>query len=327
MSMSGINAQSIKELRERTQAGMSDCKSALVEAEGDMEKAVEVILKKGLAKSAKRAGAVAAEGEVRASVAADKQSATIVEVNIQTDFAARNDAFKHFVGQVLEVAEKSTHHADLHTQIHPGHGKTVGDIAVELTGKIGEKIQVRRWARVEIPAGKHGLAHAYVHMGGKIGVILALETGTAAAAADPQIATLADDLAMHVAASTTLLVLRRGDIAADEAAKQKDIFSAQLKEDPKTAAKEAQWPKMVEGKLNKWYSEVALLEQESVVTKSDDAGKPLPAEKIEKLLEKAGKALGTTVAIDRFVRFERGEGIARENKDDFAAEVAKMAGG
>jgi elongation factor Ts len=325
MSMSGINAQSIKELRERTSAGMSDCKSALVEAEGDMEKAVEIILKKGIVKSAKRAGAVAAEGEVRASVAADKQSATIVEVNIQTDFAARNDAFKEFVSKVLAVAERSTHGADLHTELH-AHGKTVGDIAVELTGKIGEKVQVRRWARVEVPAGKHGLAHAYVHMGGKIGVILALETGTAAAAASPELASLVDDLAMHVAASTPL-VLRRSEISADEAAKQKEIFVAQLKEDPKTAAKEAQWPKMIEGKLNKWYSEVALLEQESVVTKSDDAGKPIPTEKIEKLLEKAGKALGTTVAIDRFVRFERGEGIVKENKDDFAAEVARMAGG
>src|SRR5262245_4006250 len=104
--MSGINAQSIKELRERTQAGMSDCKSALVEAEGDMEKAVEIILKKGLAKSAKRAGAVASEGEVRASVADGKQSATVVEVNIQTDFSARSDLFKAFVGDVLNVAEK-----------------------------------------------------------------------------------------------------------------------------------------------------------------------------------------------------------------------------
>src|SRR5689334_6776842 len=111
--MSGINAQSIKELRERTQAGMSDCKGALVEAEGDMEKAVEIILKKGLAKSAKRAGAVASEGEVRASVSGDKRSATVVEVNIQTDFAARNDAFKAFVGEVLAVAEKAPAGADL----------------------------------------------------------------------------------------------------------------------------------------------------------------------------------------------------------------------
>src|SRR5262249_31485746 len=144
--MSGINAQSIKELRERTQAGMSDCKSALVEAEGDMEKAVEIILKKGQAKVAKRAGAVATEGEVRASVAPDKRSATIVEVNIQTDFAARNDAFKGFVGDVLAIAEKTALGADLAQQ--PLAGKTVGAVADDLTAKIGEKVAVRRWDRL-----------------------------------------------------------------------------------------------------------------------------------------------------------------------------------
>src|SRR5262252_4987432 len=158
--MSGINAQAIKELRERTQAGMSDCKSALTEAEGNMEKAVEIILKKGLAKSAKKAGMVASEGEVRASVAADGKSATIVEVNIQTDFAARNDAFRAFVGQVLKAAETAPAGIDLHTHVVPG-GKTIGDVAIELTGRIGEKITVRRWAQVAVAPGKHGLAAEY----------------------------------------------------------------------------------------------------------------------------------------------------------------------
>lgn len=315
--MSGINAQSIKELRERTQAGMSDCKGALTEAEGDMEKAVEIILKKGLAKSAKRAGAVASEGEVRASVAADKRSATIVEVNIQTDFAARNDAFKTYVGQVLAVAEKSTHGADLHTQVIPGHGKTVGDVAIELTGKIGEKIQVRRWVRVELPEGKLGLAHAYVHLGGKIGVILAVETDTAAVAEHAEVVKFVDDTAMQIAAMNPLVV-KRTDVTAEHVAKQREIFEGQLREDPKTASKEAQWPKMIEGKLNKWYSEIALIEQESVV---------VPGQTIDKLREAAAKAAGGSVTFTRFVRFERGEGIEKANKDDFAAEVAKMAAG
>ncbi len=315
--MSGINAQAIKELRERTQAGMSDCKSALTETEGDMEKAVVIIQKKGLAKSGKRAGAVASEGEVRASVAADKQSATLVEVNIQTDFAARNDDFKHYVGQVLAIAETATHGADLHTVVIPGHTKTVGDVAVELTGKIGEKVQVRRWARVEVPAGKHGVAHAYVHMGGKIGVVLAIETETAAAASHAEVVKFVDDTAMQIAAMNPL-ILQRSEVDADHAAKQKEIFQAQLKEDPKTAAKEAQWPKMIEGKLNKWFSEITLLEQESVVT---------PGHTIEKLREAASKAAGAKVTVLRFVRFERGEGVAKVEKDDFAAEVARMAGG
>jgi elongation factor Ts len=312
--MSGINAAAIKELRERTSAGMSDCKAALVEAEGDMEKAVEVILKKGLVKSAKKAGAVASEGEVRAAVSADKRAATIVEVNIQTDFSARSDEFRAFVGEVLAAAEKAPHGADLSTQALAS-GQTVADGAVALTGKIGEKIQARRWERVEI--GQHGLAHAYVHMGGKIGVVLALETGTDAAAAHADVLKFADDTAMQIAAMNPL-VLKRDQVDADAVAKQKEIFEALMKEDPKMVGKEAMWPKMIDGKVNKWFSEIVLLEQESVVT---------PGHTIEKLREAAAKAAGTTVTIARFVRFERGEGIVKEHKDDFAAEVAKMAGG
>jgi elongation factor Ts len=309
--MSGINAQSIKELRERTQAGMSDCKSALVEAEGNMEKAVEIILKKGLAKSAKRAGAVATEGEVRASVAADKRSATLVEVNIQTDFAARNDAFKGFVGEVLAVAEKAPAGADLSKE--PLQGKTVADVAAELTGKIGEKIAVRRWDRVEVASGKAGLAHAYVHLGGKIGVVLAIETDSAAVAEHAEVAKFVDDTAMQIAAMNPLY-LARTDVAAETIEKQKVIYEGQLREDPKPKP-EASWPKIIEGKLNKWYTEVALLEQESVV---------VPGQAIDKLRAAAAKAAGGSVTITRFVRYERGEGIDK-GTSDFAAEVAKMA--
>ncbi len=309
-----VNASAIKELRERTQAGMSDCKAALEEAAGDMDKAVEVILKKGLAKSAKKAGNVAAEGEVKASVASDKRAATIVEVNIQTDFAARNEAFKKFVHDVHALAEKAVHGTDLHQ--HKVADKTVGEMAIELTAKIGEKIAVRRWDRVEIGAGKHGVCAAYVHLGGRIGVVIAVEAETAAAASHADVQKFADDCCLQIA-SMRALVLKRGDVAAADIEKQKEIFQAQLKEDPKTAAKEAQWPKMIEGKVNKWYSESVLLEQESVVT---------PGQTIDKLREAAGKAAGANVVITRFVRFELGEGIDKGPKDDFASEVAKMAG-
>ena len=318
-----VTPQAIKELRERTQAGMSDCKSALVEAGGDMEKAVEIILKKGLAKSAKRAGAVAAEGEVRAAVVESKQAANIVEVNIQTDFAARNDQFKAFVGEVLHALHAAPAGADAHSiQLS---GKTIGELATDLTAKIGEKIHVRRWSRVEIPAGKHGVAHAYVHLGGKIGVVLTIETGTADAAKSAQVAELADDIAMHIAA-TGPVSLRRDEISEDRKAQQKTIFEAQLAEDPKQKDHKERWGKIIEGKFNKWYSESVLLEQESVVTKTNEKGDPLPAEKISVILEKAGKALGTSVTVGAFVRFERGEGIEKA-QGDFAAEVAKMAGG
>lgn len=313
--MSGISAQAIKELRERTQAGMSDCKSALVEAEGDMEKAVEIILKKGLAKSVKKAGAVATEGEVRAAVAASKRVATIVEVNIQTDFSARNEQFKEFVGHVLAAAEAAPLGADILTQ--PSADGTIGDEAVALTGKIGEKISPRRWSRLAIPEGKHGLTHAYVHMGGKIGVVLALETETEAAASHPEVVKFADDTAMQIAAMNALVV-RRDEVSDELTAKQKEIYQAQMREDPKLASKEAHWPKMIEGKVNKWYSEIALLEQESVV---------VPGNTVQQLCDAAGKAAGAKVSVVRFVRYERGEGIQKVAKDDFAAEVAKMAGG
>jgi elongation factor Ts len=301
-----VDLKLVKELRERTSAGMSDCKSALEESAGDMEKAVEIILKKGLAKSAKRAGAVAAEGEVRASIAGDKRAATIVEVNIQTDFAARNDTFKAFVGDVLALAEKTPLGADLGAQM--------------LAGKIGEKISVRRWDRLEIAAGKHGVAHAYVHMGGKIGVALAVETETADAAKHAEVLKFADDTAMQIAAMTPLY-LQRGDVPADAIAKQKEIYEGQLREDPKPKP-EAAWPKIIEGKLNKWYSEVCLLEQESATAAAE--GKP--GTTIDALRSAAAKAAGAGVTLVKFLRFERGEGIEKKS-DDFAAEVAKMAGG
>ncbi len=311
--MSGVTPQAIKELRERTQAGMSDCKNALVEAGGEMEKAVEIILKKGLAKSAKRASAVATEGEVRAALSADKRAATMVEVNIQTDFAARSEGFQKFVGDVMTVAVAAETGSDLNKA--PLAGKTVGEVAAELTGKIGEKIDVRRWERISVPAGKKGLATAYVHMGGKIGVILAIETESEAAAAHAEVVKFAEDTAMQVAAMTPL-VLKREDVAADQIAKQKEIFEGQLREDPKPKP-EAAWPKIIEGKLVKWYSEIALLEQESVVT---------PGQTIDKLREAASKAAGAPVFITGFVRFERGEGLTKK-EDNFAEEVAKMAGG
>jgi elongation factor Ts len=310
--MATVTPQMIKELRDRTQAGMSDCKGALTEAEGDMEKAVEIILKKGQAKSAKRAGAVATEGEVRASVSPDKRAATVVEVNSQTDFVARNDQFQKFVGDVLALAEKTAQGADLGAA--PLDGKTVADAASDLTAKIGEKIAVRRWARVEVAAGKLGLAHSYTHLGGKIGVVLALETDSAATAAHAATAELADTIAMQIAAMNPG-VLERGEVDAAEVAKQREIFEAQLAEDPKPKPKEA-WPKIIEGKVNKWFSEVALLEQESVQT---------PGQTIDKLRQAAEKTAGGTITVKAFVRFERGEGLSKK-QDDFAAEVAKMAG-
>src|SRR5262245_56034271 len=171
--MSNVTAQMVKELRERTQAGMSDCKNALVEAGGDMEKAVEIILKKGIVKAAARAGRVATEGEVRTHVSADGKRGTIVEVNCQTDFVARGDEFKSFVGQVLEVATTLPKGADLLSAKLPS-GQTVEEARQAMVGKTGENTVVRRWEALEA-AGAHGIVHAYVHMGGKLAVLVDAE--------------------------------------------------------------------------------------------------------------------------------------------------------
>jgi elongation factor Ts len=304
--------QQVKELRDRTQAGLNDCRGALVEADGDMEKAVEIILKKGLAKSAKRAGAVASEGRVAATVAADGKSGIVVEVNIQTDFAARNEDFLAFVDNVVKVAEGAPADADLSALPYPAGGGTVEDVRQALVGKLGENITVRRWAKLTVDAG---LVHSYVHMGGKIAVLLTVKLGDQAAAKSPALLKFVDDTAMQVAGMAPLY-LDPSEVPENDKAKQTEIYQAQLAEEGKP---EKAWPKIIEGKLAKWMKEICLVEQASV----------LETEKTIKQLTAAVAAeVGTTVTIERFVRFERGEGIVDAKKnEDFAAEVMKMSQG
>jgi elongation factor Ts len=310
--MAQVNMQLVKELRDRTAAGLNDCKAALVEAEGHLEKAVEVILKKGLAKSAKRAGAVASEGLVITRVSPDGHVGVIAEVNIQTDFAARNDEFKAFADKVVEAALKAKVGADLGAEPFPGGTGTIEDNRAALVGKLGENITVRRWDRLAIDGA--GRVHSYVHMGGKIGVLLAVRTGSEAAAKAPSFEKFADDSAMQIAAMAPQF-LNVSEMPADARQKQADIFDAQLIEEGKP---DAARPKIIEGKLAKWAKEVCLLEQQSVL----DAEKTVDA-----LRASLAKELGAEVTLSRFVRFQLGEGIEKPTGPDFAAEVAKMAGG
>jgi elongation factor Ts len=304
--------QQVKELRDRTQAGLNDCRSALVEADGDMDKAIEIILKKGLAKSAKRAGAVATEGLVLTSITADGKSGVIVEVNIQTDFAARNEEFVQFAHKVLEVAKQAEAGADLGTAAMPGGSGTVDEARQALVGKLGENITIRRWERVAVKDS--GRVQSYVHMGGKIGVLLAVSVGTDAAAKSVELGKLADDVAMQVAAMNPPF-LSADEVPQAEKDKQAEIFDAQLTAEGKP---EKVRPKIVEGKIAKWLKEVCLLEQQSV----------LETEKtVDQLRSELAKQLGTDVGFVRYARFQVGEGIEKVQKDDFASEVAKMAGG
>jgi elongation factor Ts len=309
----------VKELRDRTGAGLNDCRSALVDAAGDMEAAVGIILKKGLAKSAKRAGSVATEGVVAARVAADGRSGVIAEVNIQTDFAARNAEFLAFVEDVVSVAMQSEAGADLGSKPAPGGSGTLEEKRQALVAKLGENIQVRRWDRVAVQDG--GLVHSYVHMGGKIGVILAVETAHSVAsgnvagggAKNEVLGKFVEETAMQIAGMSPQFVDASRVPAADKD-KQREIFEGQLAEEGKP---EAARPKIVEGKLAKWLKEVCLIDQTSVI----DADKT-----VEQVRAAAEKELGSKLAIKAFVRYERGEGLATPQGPDFADEARRMAG-
>jgi elongation factor Ts len=310
--MAAVTPALIKELRERTSAGMSDCKNALVESEGDLEKAVEIILKKGIVKAAARAGKVASEGEVATWVSPDGKKGVIVEVNCQTDFVARGDDFKKFVSDVVAVASSLPKGSDLGAAKYPGGSKTIDEVRAELVGRIGENMVVRRWDLVE--ASGHGIVHAYVHMGGKLAVLLAAEPPTADKRTDANFKAFVENCAMQVAAMGPLVV-NKNDLGQAQIDKQKEIFQAQLKEEGKP---EAAWPKIVEGKVAKWYTEVTLLGQDNVW----DQG----AGSVDKMRQELGKKLGGEVKLTGFVRFNLGEGIEKKT-EDLAAEVAKTIGG
>jgi elongation factor Ts len=310
MAKKEITAAMVKELRERTQVGMADCKNALVEAEGDMDKAVEVILKSGKAKAAARAGRIATEGEVRTLVSADAKNGVIVEVNCQTDFVSRGEEFKNFVTKVAEVASTAAKEADLGAQKFPGSDNTVDAARQELVAKTGENMVIRRWERLEAK-GPHSLVHAYVHMGGKLAVLLSVEAPSASAKNSAPFLQFVDNCAMQIAAMNPMVV-HKDEVAAHHVAKQKEIFQAQLKEEKKP---EAAWPKIIEGKVAKWFTEVTLHGQDNVW----DPGKGT----IDKLRQELAKELGGELKIHGFVRFALGEGLEKKS-DDLASEVAKL---
>ncbi len=312
--MADITASMVKELRERTQAGMSDCKNALVEAGGDMEKAVEVILKKGIVKAASRSGKVATEGEVHTVVSTDGKRGTILEVNCQTDFVSRGDDFRGFVNKVAQVASSGiASGSDLGAQKYPGSDKTVEVVRQEMIAKTGENTVVRRWEVLETKSAT-GLVHAYVHMGGKLAVLLHAEAPTADAVKNAEFKSFVDNCAMQIAAMSPIVVSKE-QVAAADLAKQKDIFEGQLKEEGKP---EAAWPKIIEGKVAKWFTEVTLLGQQNVWDPEKGT--------IESLRAELGKTLGGEVKLVTFVRYGLGDGIEKKT-DDLAAEVAKLTGG
>ncbi|MER2607179.1 MAG: translation elongation factor Ts [Siculibacillus sp.] len=306
-----ISASQVKDLREKTGAGMMDCKAALTENGGDMEAAIDWLRKKGLSKAAKKSGRTAAEGLI--GVATDGTRGAVVEVNSETDFVARNDGFQALVKGVATIALGANGDvAALGAATLPSTGKTVTDSITDAVATIGENMQLRRTAAVSVG---EGVVASYVHNQvtdglGKIGVLVALEsTGDKAA-----LAALGKQIAMHVAAhDPTPAAVRTEEIDPAIVEKERKIFSEQALESGKPAAVVE---KMVEGRIRKFYEEVTLLKQNFVMN---------PELTVEGVVAQAAKDLGTPVTIKAFVRMVIGEGIEKE-VSDFAAEVAAQAG-
>ena len=302
-----ITAKDVQKLREMTGVGMMDCKKALTEAEGDIDKAIEWLREKGLAAQTKKAGKVAAEG-VSYAIVADNGVGVIIEVNSQTDFVAKNEVFQDFVKSLAAVvAEKDPADVEaLKACTYTGTDRTVADVTADKVLAIGENIQIRRFVRYA-----QGVNVPYIHMGGKIGVLVNLEVEGIEAA---KVVELGKDVAMQIAAMNPSF-LDKSDVDQSTLDKEKEILLAQAKEDPKNANKpENIIEKMVMGRIGKYYEENCLLQQAFV--KENKVS-------VEKHIAEVAKQLGGKISVKAYTRFETGEGIEKK-EDDFAAEVASM---
>ena len=305
--MAEITASMVKELRERTGAGMMDCKKALAETAGDLEAAVDALRKKGLAAAAKKAGRTTADGLI--GMALEGTRGAVVEVNSETDFVARNEAFQTLVAQItaLSIAADGDVEA-LQAAVIPATGKTVADSITDAIGVIGENINLRRTAALMV---EPGLVAGYVHQQsapglGRMGVLVALQSTGDTGALDA----FGKQLAMHIAATNPQSVTVQ-DLDPAVVERERNIFADQARASGKP---EAIIEKMVEGRLRKFYEESVLLEQTWVM----DTDK-----KVKDALADAAKAAGAPVTVAAFVRMALGEGITKE-ADDLAAEVAKL---
>lgn len=307
--MATITAAMVKELREKTGAGMMDCKTALNENDGDIEAAVDWLRTKGLASAAKKSGRVAAEGLV--GIASTGTTGAVVEINSETDFVARNEQFQEMVSTIAKAALEADSTEALSDLPYASTGRTVAEQVKEMIGTIGENMVLRRSARLEV---SDGVVSSYIHNAtadglGKIGVIVGLEsTGDKAKLED-----LGRKIAMHIAAANPLAVTQ-DDIDPTVIDRERAVLAEQAKESGKPAEI---IDKMVEGRIRKFYEEVALMSQVYVIDGES---------KVEAALKNAESDVGAPIKVTGFERFALGEGIEKE-EEDFAAEVAAVASG
>ncbi len=303
--MTDITAAMVKELRETTGAGMLDCKKALTETAGDMEKAVDWLRKKGLASAAKKASRIAAEGLV--AVAVEGNKGAVVEVNSETDFVAKNEIFQEYVEDAAKVALMSNGDVEAMKAVTcPKAGKAFGERLTDMIAKIGENMNLRRAKVLEV---KDGVVASYIHSAarpglGKIGVLVALES----TADKAKLQELGKHIAMHIAASNPLFHTI-ADVAPEALEREKAIFSEQAAASGKPANI---IEKMVEGRIRKYYEEVVLEEQAYIMD---------PDKKVKDIIADAEKELGTPVKLAGYVCFKLGDGLQKK-EEDFAAEVA-----
>ena len=306
-----ISASMVKELREMTGAGMMDCKKALTETDGDMDKAVDYLRENGLAKAEKKAGRIAAEGIVKTNISADKKKASIVEVNSETDFVAKNEKFQAFVEAVAAQAI-DTDAADIEAFLNEAWAadtsKTVNEELASMIATIGENMNIRRFEKVSCD---NGIVVDYIHAGGTSGVLVAAETDSTSDA----VVECLKNVAMQVAAMNPKY-LSSADVSDEYKEKEKEVLLAQAKNDPKNAGKPDEIiEKMILGRLNKELKEVCLTEQLYVKAENKES--------VAKYVDMVAKENGCNITLKQFVRFETGEGLEKKN-EDFAAEVASQ---
>ena len=294
MSQVEISASVVMQLREKTGAGMMDCKKALQEAQGDAEKALDILRQKGLKKSAEKASRVAKEGIILAKVNDKKSTGTLVEINCETDFVAKNDDFQKFAHDVLEqvhTAKPKDLDSFLNGEATFDKGKTISDVTAGLTGKIGERILVKRFSNVE--AGK-GMIADYIHPGNKLGVLVHIQMDTIDAAQMNDVYMFGRDIAMQIAAMNPVAI-KREEISSDTLSKEIEIFKEQARNEGKP---EKILDQIVKGRIDKYYQEACLLEQAFVKDQSKT---------INDVVNDFSKKAGKPVTIQRFERYRLGD--------------------
>ena len=312
--MAAVTAAMVKELREMTGAGMMDCKKALSATDGDMDKAVEFLREKGLAGAAKKAGRIAAEGIVDTLVSEDGKTAVVVEVNSETDFVAKNEKFRTYVAEVAKQALASNASDMDAFMAEKWIGNESMTVAEELSSQIaviGENMKIRRYEKV---TEENGFVASYIHAGGKIGVLVDVETDVI----NDAVKEMAKNVAMQAAALRPEFT-SRSEVSEDYIAHEKAILMAQIQNDPKESQKpEKVIQGMIEGRINKELKEICLLDQ--VYVKAEDGKQSVKA-----YVDSVAKAEGAKITIKKFVRFETGEGLEKKS-ENFAEEVAKQMG-